>query len=172
MRLDGRLLGDLRSDHAGELGAVAIYDGILAVSRDPGVRAFAARHRATEADHLARIVAVLPPGGHSRLAPLWRVAGFLTGVLPALVGPRAVYLTIAAVERFVDGHYQEQIDAIGDRADLAELKALLVACQADERHHRDDAAALAGAPPGPIGRLWGALVGGGSAAAVVAARRI
>jgi hypothetical protein len=28
------LLGDLRSDHAGETGAVAIYLGILAISRD------------------------------------------------------------------------------------------------------------------------------------------
>ena len=35
------LIGDLRSDHAGETGAVAIYLGILAVSRDPAVRQFA-----------------------------------------------------------------------------------------------------------------------------------
>ena len=49
-----RLRRDLRSDHAGEFGAVAIYTGVLAVARDPGVRAFALRHQATEADHLAR----------------------------------------------------------------------------------------------------------------------
>ena len=28
---------DLRSDHAGETGAVMIYNGILAVSRDPAL---------------------------------------------------------------------------------------------------------------------------------------
>jgi len=32
------LIADLRSDHAGEMGAVMIYRGILAVSRDAGVR--------------------------------------------------------------------------------------------------------------------------------------
>ena len=172
MSLPLGLVRELRSDHAGEVGAVAIYDGVLAVARDPGVRAFALRHRATEADHLARVLAVLPPGGGSRLAPLWRLAGFLTGALPALFGPRAVYLTIAAVERFVDGHYQAQIDGIGADPALADLKAMLVSCQADECHHRDEAAALAGGPPGPLARLWCAIVATGSASAVVAARRI
>ncbi len=35
------LPGDIRSDHAGETGAVMIYRGILAASRDPAVREFA-----------------------------------------------------------------------------------------------------------------------------------
>ncbi len=35
------LIGDIRSDHAGETGAVAIYLGILSVSRDPHLRHFA-----------------------------------------------------------------------------------------------------------------------------------
>jgi len=170
-RLATRLRRDLRSDHAGEFGAVAIYTGVLAAARDPGVRAFAQRHQATEADHLARILAVLPQNGRSRLAPLWWVAGFFTGFLPALAGPRAVYLTIAAVERFVDRHYQDQIDLLEGRADQAALRDLLLSCQADEQHHRDEATQLAAAPPGPLGRLWAALVFHGSAAAVVAARR-
>ena len=45
------LQAELRSDHAGEYGAVMIYRGILAVSRDDLVRDFAARHVATERDH-------------------------------------------------------------------------------------------------------------------------
>ena len=109
-------VGDLRSDHAGELGAVWIYRGLLAVSADPGVRAFASRHRATEQSHLDKIEAVLPWPQRSRLLIGWRVAGFLTGALPALVGPRAVYATIAAVETFVNQHYQHQIDRLDNAA--------------------------------------------------------
>ncbi len=47
------LIGDLRSDHAGETGAVAIYLGILAVSHNPQIRQFAREHQATEREHLA-----------------------------------------------------------------------------------------------------------------------
>ena len=95
---------DLRTDHAGEVGAVMIYRGILAVTRDAGVRHFAQEHLATEAGHLAQIEPLLAPHQRSRLLPLWRIAGWLTGALPALVGPRAVYATIEAVETFVDQH--------------------------------------------------------------------
>jgi hypothetical protein len=38
--------------------------------------------------------------------------------------------------------------------------------------HRDEAAALRGAPPGPLLRGWAWMVGHGSAAAVAAARRL
>ncbi|MCZ8149187.1 MAG: demethoxyubiquinone hydroxylase family protein, partial [Roseomonas sp.] len=94
------LVRELRSDHAGETGAVMIYRGILAVSRDPGVRDFAARHGATEQGHLDLLEQLLPPAQRSRLLPIWKVAGFLTGALPALFGPRAVHVTIDAVESF------------------------------------------------------------------------
>ena len=92
------LVGELRSDHAGESGAVWIYHGVLAVTRDAGVRDFARRHRATEQRHLDLIEQLLPTSQRSRLLVPWRAAGFLTGALPALFGPRAVYATIAAVE--------------------------------------------------------------------------
>jgi 3-demethoxyubiquinol 3-hydroxylase len=187
------LLRELRSDHAGEVGAVRIYDGVLACSRDAAVRAFAQAHRETERRHLALIEIELPPSQRSRLLPAWRVAGWLTGALPALAGPRAVYVTIAAVERFVDHHYQQQLDAIDalppdERPSLEALRQLLAECQGDERHHRDEALLLLrrasgsmprqGAPdepaqarPGWVLRGWCALVGKGSAAAVMLARR-
>ena len=41
---------ELRSDHAGETGAVAIYRGILAITRNPELRTFAEHHLATEQD--------------------------------------------------------------------------------------------------------------------------
>jgi len=167
------LVGELRSDHAGETGAVRIYDGVLAVARDPALRAFAQAHRDTEAQHLALIEAELPPAQRSRLLGPWRLAGWLTGALPALAGPRAVYATIAAVETFVDGHYQQQLDRLAAMPAHAALRQTLARCQADECHHRDEAvAALAGRAPGPLLRAWCAVVGAGSAAAVALARRV
>ncbi len=171
------MIGDLRSDHAGETGAVWIYRGILAGSRDVGVRAFAQRHLATEEEHLRLFVPLLPWPQRSRLLLPWRMAGFLAGALPALAGPRAVYGTIAAVETFVDRHYQEQIDHIdalsaADRAAAVPLRALLERCQADECHHRDEAQAFQAGSGGPVLRAWCALVGAGSAAAVLLARTV
>ncbi|WP_200305870.1 demethoxyubiquinone hydroxylase family protein [Paracraurococcus ruber] len=166
------LLGDLRSDHAGETGAVMIYRGILAAARDPAIRDFATRHLATESEHLRLLDALLAPGQRSLLLPVWRVAGFLTGFLPALAGPRATYATIEAVETFVDHHYEEQIAKLGREGEEGALRRLLETCQAEEVHHRDEAAALGGASAGPLLRAWARLVGTGSAAAVSAARRI
>jgi ubiquinone biosynthesis monooxygenase Coq7 len=166
------LIADLRSDHAGETGAVWIYRGILAFACDPGVRAFAERHMATEQGHLELIEGVLAPPDRSRLLPIWRVAGFLTGFLPALFGPRAVYATIDAVESFVDHHYQEQLDRLDSAGIEPALRALLAECQADEVHHRDEAREAAGPPPGAVLRAWAWMVGAGSKAAVAAARRV
>jgi demethoxyubiquinone hydroxylase (CLK1/Coq7/Cat5 family) len=166
---------ELRSDHAGETGAVCIYRGIAAVAAwrgDADLLAFAHRHGAAEAEHLRLVEAWLPPARRSRLLGPWRLAGWLTGALPALAGRRAVHATIAAVETFVDRHYQQQIDHLHRHGGPDGLLALLEQCQADERHHRDEAAALAGThAPWPL-RAWCRLVGAGSAAAVVLARRI
>jgi ubiquinone biosynthesis monooxygenase Coq7 len=166
------LLGDIRSDHAGESGAVMIYRGILAGSRDPAIRAFAQTHMATEQRHLDLLNALLPPRSRSVLLPLWRIAGFLTGFLPALAGPRAVYATIEAVETFVDEHYEAQIAKLAPGGAGEALRALLIECQADEVHHRDEARSSLVVPAGRALHAWAAIVGAGSKAAVSAARRI
>jgi 3-demethoxyubiquinol 3-hydroxylase len=168
-------MADLRTDHAGETGAVMIYRGILATTRDAAVRDFAQGHLATEAAHLAAMEQLLAPRHRSRLLPLWRAAGWLTGALPAWVGTRAVYATIEAVETFVDHHYTEQIEAI-DRLDparaqasLQALRAQLHSFRADEIDHRDDASARFdrhAAPASPVLRLWIWAVGAGSRGAV------
>ena len=173
--LPAALIADLRTDHAGETGAVMIYRGILAVTRDASVRHFARAHLAAEAGHLALIEPLLAPQHRSRLLPLWRTAGWLTGALPALIGPQAVYATIEAVETFVDQHYAQQIESI-DRHDpgsnhppLQALRVLLQTCRVDEIAHRDEAAArfvLSGKPPSVAMRAWVWSVGAGSRAAV------
>ena len=168
------LLRELRSDHAGETGAVFIYRGIVTVARlrrYPELIAFAQSHGETESEHLRLIEDWLSPQLRSRLLGPWRIAGWLTGALPALFGPRAVYATIAAVETFVDHHYQQQIDYLNQHGGPEGLLELLIRCQEDECHHRDEAAELAGAPASWILRAWCTLVGSGSATAVKIARR-
>ena len=102
------LIADLRSDHAGELGAVMIYTGILAVSRDQAVRTFAQEHLATEREHLQIMDSLLPSNLRSKAQLPWRVAGWLIGALPALMGEQWVFATIEVVETFVAEHYAAQ----------------------------------------------------------------
>lgn len=181
------LLRELRTDHAGETGAVMIYRGVLALARDPALREFAQAHLRTEQRHLSDIEDAVNRRWHSRLLPLWRLSGWLTGALPACFGPRAVYATVQAVETFVDAHYATQVAMVdgwlaqptagpaaapGARARLGALRALLEACRQDERAHRDDAAARWDGRRGPLLAAWCRLVGAGSAAAVRLCRHL
>ena len=165
------LVGDLRSDHAGETGAVAIYRGILAVSRDADIRSFAESHLKTEQQHLDLMEQVLPARDRSMFLPLWRVAGFITGAVPALFGRDTVFATIDAVETFVDLHYAEQVERLSQEGIHADLRDLLERCRLEEIDHRDEARQSASRPYGHLTRIWCRLVGAGSAAAVALARR-
>ena len=70
------------------------------------------------------------------------------------------------------GHYEQQIVRLDPEGPNDALRQALVGCQADEVSHRDEAAQLATPARGLLLRLWCAVVGAGSAAAVVAAKRI
>ena len=170
--LPSDMIGDLRSDHAGETGAVWIYKGMLFVSRDEKVRAFASHHLQTESQHLELMSALLPPLRRSWLLVPWRIAGFVTGALPALLGQRTVFATIAAVETFVGIHYQQQIDALSQRPEHAALRQVLIDCQSDEHAHRDEANAYLTHPPRGMLALWCVAIGSGSAVAVTLARKL
>ena len=172
-KLPAEVFADLRTDHAGELGAVCIYQGVLQFARDPVLRAFAKHHLVTEQKHLLLISDWLPKAEYSRLLPLWKLAGFLTGALPALFGSKAVYATIEAVETFVNQHYEDQIRALDSQPELSDLRQTLLDCQADEVAHRDEAAAALGSTrPNLVLRVWCDMVGTGSKAAVSLIRHI
>lgn len=171
IRIPTDMISALRSDHAGEIGAVCIYRGILAVSKNTAVCEFAHHHLATERRHLKQIEEILPPQQRSRLLPLWHVAGWLTGAVPALFGASAIYRTIGAVESFVDMHYARQIDALRGRSAHEPLRDLLEMCRSDEAMHRDDALGRLGEPK-LIGKLWTTLVSLGSNAGVYLASRM
>jgi len=166
---------ELRSDHAGETGAVYIYRGIAAIAtmlNDQELILFAKNHGDTEAEHLQLMEAVLEKEYRSRLLGPWRIAGWLTGAIPALFGRKAVYATIDAVETFVEQHYQEQINYLKIHGGHEQLLELLIRCQADEIAHKNEARTKATNSLPMILRLWCFLVGHGSAGAVLLARQI
>tara|TARA_A100001037_G_scaffold289344_1_gene300989 strand:- start:220 stop:1125 length:906 start_codon:yes stop_codon:yes gene_type:complete len=162
---------ELRSDHAGETGAVAIYAGILAVSRCPEVRSFAARHQMTEIQHLHDLQELLAVIHRSKLLALWWLLGFITGAVPALFGPRAVYATIDAVETFVDLHYRAQIERLTNVGRHCHVREVLQDCRHDELSHRDEARQLGCGKRSVVLRLWLGAVRAGSSLGVAIARR-
>ncbi|WP_322561196.1 demethoxyubiquinone hydroxylase family protein [Rhodoferax sp.] len=170
--LPADMVGDLRSDHAGETGAVAVYRGMLWATRHTDIREFAQRHLQTEQEHLEVMNALLPPLRRSWLLPLWRAAGFVAGAVPALVSPPATYATVAAIETFVDKHYQDQLDRIAGRPEAATLLRLLSDCRNDEREHLEEASNRLVTPPGWFVRVWCKAIGAGSVVGVWLARRI
>ena len=163
------LVGEMRSNHAGETGAVMIYRGILKVSRDETVIAFAQRHLATEQEHLALIESLCEE--RSLFTSVWRMLGWLTGALPALLGRTWVFATIEAVETFVDYHYSAQIDRLPTHGPLVGIRLALQACRDDEIAHRDEAHALLVGDRSALMKIWCSLVDLGSKAAVAVAKR-
>ncbi len=166
------MVADLRSDHAGETGAVEIYRGMLAVSRDEAVRRFALSHVRTELRHLRFFDRWLPKRHHSRLLPVWRAAGWLLGAGSALFGRRAAFHTVAAVETFVERHYLEQIGIMEKVPSLEGLSAVLRRFCDDEVHHRDDATRRVADDGALLPRAWAQVVALGSMFGVLVARKV
>ncbi len=166
------LIADLQSDHAGEAGAVAIYRGMLAVSRDESVRRFAKEHIRTELRHLRFFESWLPARHRSRLMWAWRAAGWLLGATSALFGRQAAFRTVAAVETFVEGHYVAQIETMNSIDGLESLAAILQEFCSEEVHHREDASARVTRSGGAAARAWEHLIASGSALGVRIARRV
>ena len=135
--LSSEQLSMLRSDHAGEVGAVNIYKGILWCAKDPEVRAFANCHLKVESKHLASVENILAPEHRSIFSPLWVISGRVLGVLGVLGGKNFLFSTIASVEEFVVEHYQQQLPFFSGA-----LQDLLVEMMDEEDLHREDAVNL------------------------------
>ena len=174
MSLDTYINQELRSDHAGEVGAVQIYRGIKAVALlrgDLELMRFADAHGAVEQQHLTMMEKLVPAEQRSRLQTPWQIAGWLTGAVPALFGRNTVYSTIQAVETFVNHHYQQQIDILSERVEHNDITDVLIKFQADEVHHRADPGSR-GVNTNPLLSAGCGMIGIGSRAAVAICRRI
>ena len=135
----------IRVDHAGEFGALRIYEGQLAVLRgNPrnSESVAAIRHMASqEQEHFDAFDRMVKERGvrPTALEPVWRVAGFALGAATALLGEKAAMACTVAVEDVIDEHYSAQIEQLGNTD--PELKEAVVKFHADECAHRDEAIA-------------------------------
>ena len=159
------IIPDLRTDHAGETGAVFIYKGILLVSKDKEILDFAENHLLTEKKHLELLEKILPDNEKSKLLFLWKFLGLLTGLIPALIGKKFIYATIFFVESFVEKHYDEQIVKLRKKKKSMELVQLLETLKNDEISHKEDSLKRFGKLSFLL-RIWGYIVEIGSKTAV------
>ena len=170
-----RLAEILRVDHAGELGAVAIYQGqravFAALDRPPPLAAELEDMAAHEAVHLAAFDRLLSERGvrPTVLTPLWRLAGFALGAGTALMGEKAAHACTEAVESVIEQHYADQIDELQAREPV--LAQELSGYRDDELSHRDQAIA-GGARDAPGYRMLSAVIGAGCRAAIRLAEKV
>jgi len=129
----------IRVDHAGEYGAVRIYEGQLAIlgkkPSGPIVQHMLEQEKAHLAafDKLINERRVRP----TALMPLWHVAGFALGAATAMMGERAAMACTVGVEEAIDEHYQSQIEALEPYSDEANLRETCVKFREEELEHRD-----------------------------------
>lgn len=161
----------LRVDHAGEYGAVRIYEGQLAVLGTAGAGAAIRRMAAQEQRHLDAFNRLLPQRKvrPTVLSPLWHVAGFALGAATALLGERAAMACTVAVEDVIDEHYAGQIAALGARE--PELKTMIAEFRRDELAHRDEGLAH-GAEQAPGYEVLSAAIKAGSRLAIWLSTRV
>ena len=163
----------IRVDHAGEYGAVRIYEGQLAVLRHRrGARSSVAaiRKMAAQEDHHLKTFDRLINERHVRptaLEPVWRVAGFALGAATALMGEKAAMACTAAVEEVIDDHYGRQLERLDDE----ELKAIVAQFRAEEVEHRNEALAR-GAEQAPGYAFLSAAIKSGCRLAIEISERI
>ena len=165
------IIPDLRTDHAGETGAVFIYKGILLISKDKEIIEFAENHLLTEKKHLELIEKLLPDNEKSKLLFLWKFFGLLTGLVPALIGKKFIYATIYYVESFVEKHYDEQILKLRKRKNSLKLIQFIETLKNDEVSHKEDSLKRFDELSFLL-KIWGKIVEIGSKTAVSISYRI
>lgn len=178
---EGRLPGDpdraeqiarmIRVDHAGEYGAVRIYQGQLAVLGKQAGNGTVRTMLDQEHEHLDAFnkLVVERRVRPTALTPLWHAAGFALGAATALLGEKAAMACTEAVEEVIDEHYADQAAQLGD--DEAPLRATIEQFRADELHHRDTARDH-GAKQAPAYELLTGAVKAGSRLAIWLSTRV
>ncbi|MCF8467000.1 MAG: demethoxyubiquinone hydroxylase family protein [Sneathiella sp.] len=161
----------IRVDHAGEFGAVRIYEGQLAVLKD-SAEAETVRHmKEQEEVHREKFEQLLAERRvrPTLLSPLWHMAGFALGAGTAMLGKEAAMACTEAVEEVIDEHYHHQLDQLGDEE--TELKKIIAQYRDEEIEHRD-IARDEGAAEAPGYELLTSAVKAGSKLAIWLSSRI
>jgi ubiquinone biosynthesis monooxygenase Coq7 len=131
----------IRVDHAGERGAIKIYEGQLlalkTVKQDEILKEKIEEMKEHEKEHLEYFEKELQKRKikPTYLLPLWDIIGVGLGFGTTILGKKAAMLCTASVEEVIEDHYQNQLKKIGD--DEMELKAKIKKFREDEINHKD-----------------------------------
>ena len=131
----------IRVDHAGERGAVKIYEGqLLALNtlvKDEALKKTIEEMKVHELEHKNYFEAEIKKRDISptKLLPLWDLLGVGLGFGSTILGRKAAMLCTASVEEVIDGHYKDQTYKLGE--DEEELKKKIMKFRQDELDHKD-----------------------------------
>jgi 3-demethoxyubiquinol 3-hydroxylase len=127
----------IRVDHAGEFGAVRIYQGQYAVLKNTDQAETIAHMKEQEEVHRAKFEQLIAERRvrPTLLSPFWNVAGYALGAGTALLGKEAAMACTEAVEEVIDEHYLHQLEQLGE--DEPELREVIEKFRAEEIEHRD-----------------------------------
>ena len=131
----------IRVDHAGERGAVKIYEGqLLALNtlvKDDSLKKTIEEMKIHEKEHCEFFEAEIKKRKikPTKFLPLWDLLGVGLGFGSTLLGKKAAMLCTASVEEVIDKHYQDQIDQLGSNE--KDLKKKIIKFREDELHHKD-----------------------------------
>ena len=131
----------IRVDHAGERGAVKIYEGqLLALStlyKDENLKKTIEEMKIHEKEHCEFFENEIKKRKirPTKFLPLWDLLGVGLGFGSTLLGKKAAMLCTASVEEVIDKHYQNQIDQLDNNE--KELKRKIIKFREDELHHKD-----------------------------------
>ena len=138
---DNKVEEFIRVDHAGERGAVKIYEGqLLALNtlvKDESLRKTIEEMKIHEKEHCEFFENEIKKRKikPTKFLPLWDLLGVGLGFGSTLLGKKAAMLCTASVEEVIDGHYKSQIDQIGP--DENDLKKNIIKFRNDEINHKD-----------------------------------
>ena len=147
----------IRVDHAGERGAVKIYEGqLLALNtfvKNDKLRKIIQEMKDHEKEHCdyfeneIKIRNIKP----TKLLPLWDLLGVGLGFGSTILGKKATMLCTASVEEVIQEHYANQIKQLG--SDENKLKNKIIKFREDEIDHKDIAYEEGATKEGPYSIL-------------------
>ena len=143
-KTDQKILEEIiRVDHAGERGAIKIYEGqLLALStikQDKNLKKIIEEMKEHEKEHLEYFEKEIQKRKMrpTYLLPLWDLMGVSLGFGTAMLGKKAAMLCTASVEEVIEEHYQNQLKRLGE--DEKDLKTKIEKFKGDEVNHKNTA---------------------------------
>ena len=131
----------IRVDHAGERGAIKIYEGqLLALKtfkQNASLKKKIEEMKEHEREHYEYFDNEIKKRNiePTKLLPLWDIMGVTLGFGTAMLGEKAAMLCTASVEEVIDGHYKDQTYKL--KEDEEELKKKIMKFRQDELDHKD-----------------------------------